>query len=124
MRKFYLLAVAWVALVTNADARAANLRTAFELRCGWFSNPTPGNAWLDDKDGRWIIGTQGGHQANGDWPQFKPAEWVRTNIDYGYGCACLRLRVDHATFEVLDVRNAQAQPLSACRADRALEEPK
>jgi hypothetical protein len=34
---------------------------AEENRCGWFSNPTPGNAWLKDRDGEWTIGTQGNH---------------------------------------------------------------
>ena len=41
-----------------------------EMRCGWFSNPTPGNASLYDRDGEWIIGVQGGYQADGDWPAF------------------------------------------------------
>ena len=41
-------------------------------RCGWFSNPTPANASLYDRDGEWVIGVQGGHQAEGDWPDFGP----------------------------------------------------
>lgn len=32
------------------------------LRCGWFDNPTPGNASPTDRDGQWLIGLQGGHQ--------------------------------------------------------------
>lgn len=96
----------------------------FEVRCGWFSNPTPGNAWLDDKDGQWIIGVQGGHQADGDWPAFKNGEWVRTNRDYGYGCACLRVKVNRETHEVMEIKAANSRPLSACRKDKALKEPK
>jgi len=34
--------------------------TSFETRCGWFSNPTPANAWLWDREAEWIIGVQGG----------------------------------------------------------------
>jgi Protein of unknown function (DUF4087) len=46
-----------------------------ETRCGWFSNPTPANASLFDRDGEWIIGVQGGYQAEGDWPDFEPGQW-------------------------------------------------
>jgi Protein of unknown function (DUF4087) len=95
-----------------------------ETRCGWFSNPTPGNAWLVDRDGEWLIGIQGGHQSEGDWPVFKKKEWVRVNNNYGYGCACIKMRVDHETSYVLEIKSATARPLSACRKDRSLKEPK
>ncbi|HYL98267.1 MAG TPA: DUF4087 domain-containing protein [Blastocatellia bacterium] len=99
--------------------------SGLETRCGWFSNPTPGNASLYDKDGEWIIGVQGGHQAEGDWPVFKDREFVHTNgASYGYGCACLRVRVNHETKEVLEIKSAHARPLAACRRDPALKEPK
>ena len=70
-----------------------------ETRCGWFQNPTPANIWLDDRDGEWIIGVQGGYQVESDWewPAFKKGQWVETNGHYGYGCACLRVRVDPET---------------------------
>src|SRR6185503_17709604 len=71
-----------------------------EMRCGWFSNPTPANASLFDRDGEWIIGVQGGH--------------------YGYGCACLRVRVDRAEQRILVIESAQARALSVCRRDPAL----
>src|SRR5260370_26458049 len=67
----------------------------FETRCGWFSNPTPANIWLYDRDGEWTIGVQGGYQVEGDWPWpvFKRGQWVAPNAgDYGYGCLCIRLR--------------------------------
>jgi hypothetical protein len=93
----------------------------FENRCGWFSNPTPANAWLYDRDGEWTIGVQGGYSAEGDWPDFKPAQWVRTNGEYGYGCACLQLRVDKQTHNVLEIKSARARPLAQCRRDPALK---
>lgn len=96
----------------------------FENRCGWFENPTPGNAWLTDRDGEWIIGVQGGHQAEGEHPEFADDEWVKTNINYGYGCACLKVKVDFKTHRVLEIASATAKPLSVCRKDRALKEPK
>jgi hypothetical protein len=92
----------------------------FETRCGWFSNPTPANAWLHDRDGEWIIGMQGGYQAEGKWPSFKRGQWVETNGLYGHGCACLRLRVNRKTHEVIKIESARARPLAACRRDRSL----
>ena len=91
-----------------------------ETRCGWFSNPTPANASLYDRDGEWIIGVQGGYQAEGDWPDFSAKQWIETNVHYGYGCACLRVQVDRATEKVIKIESSKARPLSACRRDRAL----
>jgi hypothetical protein len=91
-----------------------------ETRCGWFSNPTPANASLHDRDGEWTIGVQGSYQAEGDWPSFKSGQWVKTNGHYGHGCACLRLRVNHETHDVIKIESARARPLAACRRDRAL----
>ena len=90
------------------------------MRCGWFSNPTPANASLFDRDGEWIIGVQGGHQAEGDWPEFTPAQWVETNGNYGYGCACLKVRANHSTRKVIEIESARARALSVCRRDPAL----
>ena len=91
-----------------------------ETRCGWFSNPTPANASLFDREGEWIIGVQGGYQAEGDWPSFSPKQWVQTNGHYGYGCACLRVRVDRSERRILVIESAQARALSVCRRDPAL----
>lgn len=92
------------------------------LRCGWLDNPTPGNAWLFDRDGEWTIGIQGGHQAEGVWPRFKSSEWVRTGHgSAGYGCACLKVHADAESREVARIVSARARPLSACRQDAALK---
>src|SRR6266478_2787770 len=93
----------------------------FETRCGWFSNPTPANAWLQDRFGEWTIGLQGGHQADGNWPTFKPRQWVSTNGSYGYGCACMRVRVNKQTHEVLEIKSSHARPLAQCRRDPSLK---
>ena len=94
-----------------------------EMRCGWFSNPTPGNVWLYDRDGEWTIEVQGGYQVEGDWewPNFAPGQWVKTNVHYGYGCACLRMRVDKETNRALEIKTSRARPLSVCRQDKALK---
>jgi|SRR5215213_883669 len=120
--KFTLLAAVCLSLVVASLAHGYGV-SKFETRCGWFSNPTPANIWLYDRDGEWTIGVQGGYQVEGDWdwPEFKPREWVRTNANYGYGCACLVVRVNKDTHQVLDIKSARARPLSVCRKDRALK---
>ena len=92
-----------------------------ERRCGWFSNPTPSNASLYDREGEWIIAVQGGYQADGDWPDFGARQWIETNVHYGYGCACLQLQVNRSTHKVIAIESATARPLSACRNDRKLK---
>jgi hypothetical protein len=111
------------AAVLTASATANPLPMS-QLRCGWFVNPTPANAWLIDRDGEWTIGVQGGPQAEGDWPLFKPYRWVRTSGNYGYGCACLRVVADPATQVVAQIISSASRPLCQCRADRALTEPR
>ena len=108
-----------------ASRPAASSKTGapqFETRCGWFSNPTPANVWLNDRNGEWIIGIQGGYQTEGDWdwPKFKKGQWIRTNGSYGYGCACLEMRVDKGTSHVLEIKAARPRPLAACRKEPSL----
>ena len=113
-----LLTMALVSAYSSPSTRAT-LETS-EMRCGWFSNPTPANASLFDREGEWIIGVQGGYQAEGDWPSFSPKQWVQTNGHYGYGCACLRVRVDRSERRILVIESTQARALSVCRRDPAL----
>jgi hypothetical protein len=126
-------AIAVAAIVLESRPSAATVvdaapivRVASETRCGWFANPTPANAWLNDADGEWIIAVQGGFQAEGDWPDFKPSQWIETNVHYGYGCACMKATTDKAAMHVVNILKAWPRPLSACRKDKALKriEPK
>lgn len=87
-------------LILAAALALLALPAMAETRCGWFSNPTPGNAWLTDRDGEWIVGTQGGAQADGDWPSFADSQWVATNGSYGYGCACMDVSVDRGASRI------------------------
>lgn len=93
-------------------------------RCGWWQNPTPGNAWLRDADATWIVSTQGGAEAEGDWPAFTPKQFVITNgSSYGHGCACMVVEADAATKRVRSIKSAKALPLAKCRKDPKLKEP-
>lgn len=57
---FTLLATLVLLALVSAQPRALDMETAekAEVRCGWFSNPTPANASLHDRDDEWIIGVQ------------------------------------------------------------------
>jgi hypothetical protein len=114
-----MICVLWMLVSGCYAAVAAEPQT----RCGWFDNPTPGNAWLHDRDGEWTIAIQGGYEAQGDWPQFKDSQWVSVNRSYGYGCACIKAIVNAKTSQIVSIISANARPLSACRKDRALKEP-
>jgi hypothetical protein len=71
-------------------------------RCGWLVNPTPGNWWLDDRAGEWMIGAQGGYQAPGmdDMPDMTTRGWIESNGHYGRGCACMSLSTERRTRRV------------------------
>jgi len=116
-----MLLLAVVRLPGQPTESAAIPPTELETRCGWFSNPTPGNAWLYDRDAEWTISVQGGYEAKGDWPEFKPQQWVETNGNYGYGCACLQVKVNRRTHEVVEIKSGRPRPVSQCRKDPALK---
>ena len=95
-----------------------------ERRCGWLVNPTPANWWLTDRDGQWILATQGADQAPGmdGMPDMSTAGWVEINGHYGYGCACMTITAD-ADGRVVRIADAEPKPLRQCRADRKLPKP-
>ena len=99
---------------------AARLAGPMKL-CGWWDNPTPGNAWLDDRSGQWTIALQGMYEAHGDWPEFKPGKQLPKGAPHGVGCACITARVDPASKYVWNFTGAQAGPLKVCLADPALK---
>ncbi len=121
MKLTVLIVITIILLVTVTFGNSPPLLEKVEMRCGWFSNPTPANASLYDSQREWIIGVQGGYQAEGDWPDIPPKQWVKTNVHYGYGCACLRVTVNRETSEVIKIVSSSARPLSACRRDKALQ---
>ena len=94
-------------------------------RCGWLHNPTPANWWLTDRDGEWVLGSQGSEPVPGmdDMPDMSGGEWVETNGHYGYGCACIDMVVDPASGDVLRISAATPKPLAQCRRDKSLPNP-
>jgi hypothetical protein len=91
-----------------------------ENRCGWISNPTPGNWWLTDADDTWTIMEQGSEGAPGmdKMPDFtENGRWVEVNGSYGYGCACFDMDVNPQTKRVTQIYSARSLPLSKCKRD-------
>jgi hypothetical protein len=101
----------------EATAKAAK-------RCGYLDNPTPANWWLTDRDGEWLIGAQGGYQAEGleVLPEsFFEQGWVRTNGWYGYRCACLTVTTDRAAKRVVRVISGEPLAIKRCTRDKAIK---
>jgi hypothetical protein len=99
---------------------------AAERRCGWLWNPTPGNFWLEDRDGRWMLSALGAAGVPGmdDIPDMTTRGWVATNGAYGYGCACLMVETDRAGRRVRRLLSAEPLPLSRCQEDPSLLPPR
>jgi hypothetical protein len=110
-----------------ARTKAAAVRPAptTARRCGWLHNPTPGNWWLIDRHGEWILATQGGESPAGmdDMPDMSGAGWVETNGHYGHGCACMTVTADPAGPRVVRISSIEPKPLKQCRNDPALPKP-
>jgi len=111
-----------VSLLLAALLAAAGSRSAPQTRCGWLDNSTPANWLLTDRDGEWLIGSQGGYQAPGldELPDMTARGWVETNGPHGHGCACMSVTVDAPSRRVTRVFSARPVPLRQCRADRRL----
>ncbi|HAV1827360.1 TPA: DUF4087 domain-containing protein [Enterobacter hormaechei subsp. steigerwaltii] len=96
-----------------------------ELRCGWLQNPSPSNQWITDKEGTWDISMQGQFESDGieNIKDFPDDEFVKTNGDYGYGCACIRVDVDRESKKIIKIYSSKILPLARCQSDRTLHEP-
>ena len=122
MTKSVLAMLVLAGMATSQAAAQAPVHAQAALRCGWFDNPSPGNASLFDKDGEWTVAIQGGRQATGDWPSFKHGQVVRKGQGtYGFGCACLKAEVDAGEKDVLVILGSETKPLASCRRDPVLK---
>ena len=118
--KTIVLATLLAVLATGTAANAA------ENRCGWLHNPTPANWWLNDADGSWTLMTQGGGQEPDGIdmiPDISAGDYVRTNGNYGYACACMDVDTDDADGRILAIHSFRQLPISQCANDPALSAP-
>jgi hypothetical protein len=103
----------------TASAQAA------ENRCGWLQNPTPGNWWLEDAQGMWVLRTQGPEESVEGMdliPDISEREFVRTNGYYGYACACMNVETDGES-RITKILSFRQLTLAQCRNDKALPAP-
>jgi hypothetical protein len=121
MRRLFVLVATACLIVGPASGLGAAKTT--EKRCGYLDNPTPANWWLTDRSGEWLIGAQGGYQAEGleVLPEdFFEKGWVRTNGWYGYRCACLIVTTDLKAKRIKRIVSGEPLPLGRCTRDKAL----
>ncbi len=106
---------------------------AKENRCGWIQNPTPGNYWLDDGDGSWMMMAQGSDReplGMENMPDLTTGDFVKTNGYYGYACGCIKAETERSgdfgdsfVGRITAIYGVKQLPISQCRADKALPKP-
>jgi hypothetical protein len=121
---YKILALAVLASLTSTVANAASSSPARPVtRCGWVVNPTPGNWWLTDNKGDWILSTQGsdeealGMENIGD---ISAHDYKATNGNYGYACGCMKVESDEASMRITAIYSFKQLPLSKCERDKNL----
>lgn len=92
--------------------------TPSAMRCGWIDNPTPGNYFLNDKDGSWEISAQGTYEAEGMdlIPDLSGDQFVDIG-PHGYGCGCMDASADMADKKILQIYKFEQKKLKDCLAD-------
>ena len=122
MKTFLLSGVLIASCLVSANASAGGPLT----RCGWVSNPTPGNWYLTDGDGDWTLATQGsdeeaaGMDVIGD---ISAGDYKATNGNYGYACGCMKVSDDPANMRITEVFSFRQSKLAKCANDPKLPSP-
>ena len=98
---------------------------AAEYRCGWIENPGPSTWWMTDKDGRWVISTQGGYSVGSQsidyLPNVIPNEYIRVSGIYGYSCGCLSVDTNKQNKRITKILTKGKQVfLKQCLEDKAI----
>lgn len=112
---------------------AASSAIAAENRCGWIQNPTPGNYWLNDRDGSWMLLAQGSDQeplGMENMPDFSAGDFVKTNGYYGYACGCMKVETERSgdfgdsfVGRVTAIYSVKQLAITRCRNDKTLPKP-
>lgn len=116
-------------LIAFSLMSAPGLAQAKENRCGWIQNPTPGNYWLDDRDGTWIILSQGSAEeplGMENFPDISTGDYVAANGNYGYTCGCIQAETEGDPSDmgrITAIYSVKLLPLNKCLADRDLPKP-
>ncbi|SEH85075.1 Protein of unknown function [Rheinheimera pacifica] len=97
-----------------------------DTRCGWLENPTSANVWLSDKDGSWAISIQGGYSVDDESMALaflgmeNKDNFVRTNRNGGFSCACLVVDVKTDDGSISKIYKAEQLLLKQCLEDIAI----
>jgi hypothetical protein len=111
----------------------ASTLLAEENRCGWIQNPTPGNYWLDDRDGSWMLLAQGSQEepvGMENMPDFSAGDFVKTNGYYGYACGCMKVETERSSNygdsfigRITAIYSVKQLPIGKCSNDKTLPKP-
>lgn len=122
MKTYLLSGLLVVTCLVSAPTYAAGPLT----RCGWVSNPTPGNWYLSDSDGDWTLATQGSDQEAGGMDligDISAGDYEATNGNYGYACGCMKVLDDPSNMRIIEVLSFRQSRLSKCASDPKLPAP-
>jgi hypothetical protein len=116
--------IAAILLTSAALLLASTSLLLAETRCGWLANPTPGNWWLTDRDGIWVIAEQGYFEARGMdlMDDISTGDYIATNGNYGYACACMDVTTDNNS-RVARLHSFRQLKMSKCTRDSGLPPP-
>ncbi len=112
-------------IVSSLSVSAAQSAKTY---CGWISNPTPANVWMEDAKGLLTISLQGGTQPEGvDLAPSAPGESLRYSGgpgSYGDSCGCIKAEVSVVDGErtVTKILKSKAKKLSACLTDKSISQ--
>lgn len=102
--------------------------SASERVCGWLDNPSPANLFFTDSEAFWFISAQGKAPLNDASMNLVYAalhdeqQFVRTNVNYGFSCACLTVDKSLETNSITKVYQSEQMTLKTCLEDQAIAE--
>jgi hypothetical protein len=118
MKRLLVISISFIAFsVITVEAK--------ENRCGWYENPSPGNLWLVDSKGTWILSTQGDSGSKltekdfKKLPKFPKSQYITTQASYGYGCVCMIVDTD-GDQNIVKIYKSRSLRLSSCLLDKNL----
>ena len=102
--------------------------SASERVCGWLDNSSPANVFFTDNENDWVISAQGKSPLDDQSMNFVYAalhdeqQFVRTNVNYGFSCACLTVDKNQQTESITKVYQSEQMNLKTCLEDQAIAE--
>jgi len=104
-------------LLASIGCSPAAAQPGAHNRCGRVSNPEPGNVWLRDRRGEWLLSSRGGYHARGieNLPDLTARGQGNANGSYDYACICITATVDPRNHRVEHLYSARLGTPTECR---------